>query len=301
MDKYELNKELTAISKLKMPWNPALFPMMNKAVALSKCETDKDVSVMLCNTPGFGGANLDTLVIEPKTYSGTLPTMVLFHGGAFVLKASFAHHNMAKTYAAKLPCRVVYTDYRLAPEFPFPTPAEDCFNTYRWVLKRYGNSDVIIAGDSAGGCLSLSVCLMARDRELRMPKAQMLIYPVTDRRMETESMKTNFDSPVFDARLSKLMWDTYLSNGTEEKIEYASPIEAKSFDKFPPTYIEVGQFDCLRDDGVSLYEKLNASGVPAELYEVKGACHGYETATKSQLLSDCVTRRIDWLKNILDK
>lgn len=92
---------------------------------------------------------------------------------------------------------------------------------------------IIIAGDSAGGNLALAVTLMARDRGLRMPDAELLIYPATDRRMITGSMKKYVDTPLWNANLTKIMWKEYLGDQQPERIEYASPIEAESFEGFP--------------------------------------------------------------------
>ena len=300
VSKYNIDQELAKIAKIKMPDNPALLPLMNRIIGLSKCRSDDTVVVTRHKTPGYGGAVLDTLVIEPVHHKGELPCMVLYHGGGFVLKASFAHHSMAKLYASGLPCKVIYTDYRLAPKNPFPVPAEDCYCTYKWALEHTDGAHMIIAGDSAGGDLALAVSLMARDRGLRMPDAELLVYPVTDRRMTTISMKKYVDTPVFDAKLSKMMWDAYLGDRQPERIEYASPLEAASFARFPPTYIEVAQFDALHDEGVLLYQKLREQEILAELHEVNGACHGFETATKSNLLKTCMERRIDWLRFALN-
>lgn len=300
MSEYKIDEELSKIAKIKMPWNPALLPLMNKIIGFSKCCSDDAVLVTQHKTPGYRGAVLDTLVLEPVQHTGRLPCMVLYHGGAFVLKASFAHHHMAKLYAKSLPCKVVYTDYRLAPEHPFPVPAEDCFCTYKWALEQAEGVPVIIAGDSAGGNLALAVSFMARDRSVRMPDAQLLVYPVTDRRMQTDSMRNYADTPVFDAKLCAFMWEAYLGTAQPEKTEYASPLEASSFAGMPPTYIEVAQYDALRDEGVLLRQKLLSEGIQAELHEVKDACHGYETAFDSNLVKTCVERRINWLRTILN-
>ena len=300
MPKYDIEPELAGIAKIKMLGNTALLPLMNRIIGFSKYRSDGTVSVTRHKTPGYGGAVLNTFVIEPVRHKSELPCMVLYHGGAFMLKASFAHHHMAKLYASSLPCRVVYTDYRLAPEHPFPVPAEDCYCTYKWALEHNGNAQMILAGDSAGGNLALAVTLMARDRGLPMPDAELLVYPVTDRRMATDSMKQYVDTPVFDVKLSKIMWDTYLGSERPERIEYASPLEAASFASFPPTYIEVAQFDALHDEGVLLGQKLREEGIPVEMQEIKGACHGFETAIKSNLLKACMERRINWLRLTLN-
>lgn len=302
--KYSIDKELEEITRIKMPANPTFLPIMNKIISLSKCESDDKVNVIRCKTPGYNSTLLDTLIIEPVHYQDNLPYMVFFHGGGFMLKASGTHYQIAKTYAEKIPCRIIYTDYRLAPKYQFPVPAEDCYHTYKWVLENMDNqkldNPVIIAGDSAGGALALAVTLMARDRGIRIPDAGLLIYPVTDRRMTTDSMKKYVDTPVWDANLSKMMWNAYLGKQQPEKIEYASPVEAASFKHLPPTYIEIAQFDSLRDDGVSLYDKLQEQGIKAELHEVEGACHGFESALESNILKTCMERRINWIKKTLD-
>lgn len=300
--KYELDRELRKLATLKIPESLHAFPVMNQFLGLSQCRSDGSVRVRGNPTPAYRGAELNTLVIEPKDAEGSLPCMVFFHGGGFMLKASFVHHQIAKLYAERLPCKVVYPDYRLAPKFPFPTPAEDCFQTYQWVLDNTAMlgidpNKIIIAGDSAGGNLALAVMLMARDRGLRLPAAALLIYPVTDRRMTTESMKTYVDTPMWNAKLTRLMWKAYLGDQHPKKIEYASPMEAESFEGFPPTYLEVAQYDALRDEGVCLYHSLQGQNINCELHEVMGACHGFEAARNSELLRSCMNRRIAWLKN----
>lgn len=156
--------------------------------------------------------------------------------------------------------------------------------------------NIIIGGDSAGGNLATAVTLMARDRNLPLPTALLLIYPATDRRMLTESMKKYTDTPVWDARLSKMMWKAYLGEQTLEHIEYASPIEAASLTKFPPTYIEAAEYDCLRDEGILLYKRLVEENIHAELHEIKNACHGFETAIDSCIMKECMECRINWLR-----
>lgn len=306
--KYNIDPELSLIAKLKMPGKPKLLPLMNKVIRSFKCKSDDKVTVKKAKLHGYEGAELSAYVIEPRRIENAdnpLPCLVFFHGGGFVLKASGGHYKIAKEYAYRLPCKVVYVDYRLAPEFPFPTPAEDCFATYQWVLKyadKLGidKNTVFIGGDSAGGNLATAVTLMARDRKLLMPKGVLLIYPVTDRRMLTASMQNFTDTPVWDAKLSRMMWQCYLRDTVPEPLEYASPVEAKSFKNFSPTYVEVAEFDCLHDEGVNLYEKIKATGVSTELHEVKGGCHGYETATNSLLVRACMDCRIAWMRKITE-
>ena len=277
---------------------------MNAILHMFKCESDDAVNVTTYETPGYQNEIIQTYVIEPKNAEKELPCLILFHGGGFLLRASEAHYKIAKEYAKKLLCKVVLTDYRLAPKYPFPIPVEDCFLTYKWTLDfadilGIDRNKIIIVGDSAGGNLAAAVTLMARDRHLPMPKALMLIYPVTDRRMITESVKKYTDTPVWNSKLSKMMWDAYLGDQIPEHIEYASPIEATSFEQFPPVYMEVAEYDCLRDEGILLYERLKDENIKAEIHEIKNACHSFETVMDSSITRACMDRRFSWFwKNI---
>lgn len=302
--KYEIDSELRNIARLKLPQTLWAFPIMNRFLAFSTCRSDRDVKVRSHKTPGHGGAELKTLVIEPACAEENLPCLVFFHGGGFMLRASSAHYEIAKEYAKRLPCKVVYTDYRLAPKFQFPIPAEDCYQTYAWTLDHadmlgIDPNKIVIGGDSAGGNLALAVTLMARDRGIRMPDGLLLIYPATDRRMITESMKKYVDTPVWNANLSKIMWKAYLGDQKPEKIEYASPLETATFEGFPKAYIEVAQYDALRDEGIALYDRVKEQGIECQLHDILGACHGFETARKSNIMRVCMDRRIAWLKNLL--
>ena len=305
--KYDIDPELSFIAKIKMPRSVKLLPVMNAVCRRFRCKSDERVTVKRYGIPGDSGENVPVYVIEPKQAERErepLPCLVFFHGGGFMLKASGGHYKIAKEYAYKLPCKVVYADYRLAPEHPFPTPAKDCFATYQWVLKyadKLGidKNNIFLGGDSAGGNLATAVTLMARDKKLSLPKGVLLIYPVTDRRMMTASMQNFIDTPVWDAKLNQMMWQCYLGGQEPYPVEYASLAEAKTLKNFPPTYMEVAEFDCLHDEGIDLYEKIKATGVATELHEVRGGCHGYETATNSLLVQTCMDLRIAWMKKLL--
>ena len=302
--KYPIDKELKLIAKLKIPANIRLAATMSKATKMFKCRTDEKVNVMEHYVESYDGEKIKTYVIEPKEYFGKLPCLVLFHGGGFIMGSSGGHYRLAKEYAEKLPCKVVYAEYRLAPEYKFPTPAEDCYSVYKWAVEssdelRYDPDRIYIGGDSAGGCLAAAVTLMARDRNLTLPAALLLVYPATDRRMLTKSMQEYTDTPVWNARLNKMMWNAYLPQVPTKHIEYASPIEAASFAGFPPTYIEVAQYDCLRDEGILLYERLCEEGILTELHKIPNACHGFETMVNSKITRLCMKRRIHWLSKFM--
>ena len=301
---YPIDKELHSLYLHKLPENPRFYSIMNGILQMYKCESDDNVKVTVHETPGYQNEYIKTYVIEPKDTNIELPCLILYHGGGFLLKASEYHYQIAKEYAMKIPCKVVLTDYRIAPKYPFPIPVEDCFSTYKWVLDNVDmlgidKNKIFIGGDSAGGNLGLSVTLMARDRGLLIPKGLLLIYPVTDRRMITESMKKYTDTPVWNAKLSKMMWNAYLGEQIPGHVEYASPIEASSYEKLPPVYMEVAEYDCLRDEGILLYERLKEENIITEFYEIKNTCHGFENVINSNITKECMNRRIEWFQKLI--
>ena len=252
--KYTINKELLKIAKQKAPSNIKLYPLISFAMKyMFKCKSDDAVNVIQYEIAGYMDAKLKTYVIEPRGCMEDLPCVVFYHGGGFLLRASGAHYQIAKWYAERTNCKVVYVDYRLAPKYSFPIPVEDCYCAYQWTIKNASKlgidkNRIIIGGDSAGGNLAASVTLMLDERKEQLPNGVMLIYPVTDRRMETESMKRYTDTPIWNAKLSKMMWNTYLNDASVVDVKYASPMEAERLSFFPRTYMEVAEFDCLHDE-----------------------------------------------------
>ena len=304
--KYPLAKELKFLEHMSLIPNIHIYPFINIFVGLIPCKSDDKVSVTKIKTPGYEGYKLSTLVIEPKGCSEKLPCIVFYHGGGIILKAMKAHYQFAKWYAEKAKSKVILPDYRLMPKYRFPYAAEDCYSTYKWVLDNadelnIDKSRIIVTGDSAGGYLSTAVFLMARDRNLTLPAGVLLVYPVLDRHMATDSMKKYTDTPVFNSKLAQMYWTEYLKTNSQEKIEYASPMEASSYAGFPETYIEVAEFDCLHDEGIIFAERLKAEGFSVELHEVKGSCHGFEVALKSPMVKEALERRINFINRIFKK
>jgi acetyl esterase/lipase len=299
--KYNLNKELSKMGKKKAPSKIYLYPLVNVFFQMYSCKSDDDVLATDHYMYGYNGARLKTILIEPKHAEKELPCIIYYHGGGFLLRASKTHYQIAKWYASKARCKVVFADYRLLPKYKFPVAIEDCFETYKWVLNNadalgISKNKILLAGDSAGANISVAVTLMSKDRNVPCPKGNLLIYPVLDRRMNTASMEKYTDTPVWDSRRNKMFWKAYLKEYTNEQIKYASPMEAESLAGFPNTYIEVAEFDCLHDEGIEFTNRLENENVDVVLYEVEGACHGFEDVLNSDLLHKCIDRRVRWIK-----
>ena len=156
--------------------------------------------------------------------------------------------------------------YRLAPEHPFPAALEDSVRAYEWLINSegYNPKKLIIAGDSAGGGLTIATLVKLRDQGVSLPAAAVCLSPWTDLAATGESIKTKlhedpFISPdelIFDARL-------YLGK-TDPKNPYASPLYA-NFKGLPPLCIQVGSAEIILDDSTRLAKRAKEAGVEEQL------------------------------------
>ena len=129
-----------------------------------------------------------------------------------------------------------------------------------------------------------------------MPLFQLLIYPVTDRRMNYDSCRNFVDTPMWNAKLSKLMWQGYVQNENAPDIAYASPMEAKRFDSLPTSYVETAEFDCLRDEGIAYANAMKHAGVAVTLHETRGTMHGFDIVEKAPTAKAMVKVRIAFMR-----
>jgi acetyl esterase len=222
----------------------------------------------------------------------TMPAVVFFHGGAFVLGDLESEHPRCLRYSADAECVVVSVDYRLAPEHPFPAGPEDCYAALNCVSENSSAlhidpSRVAVAGTSAGGALAAAVALMARDRQGPKVALQLLIYPVLDDSMTTQSMQDFVDTPIWDNRNNRAMWKQYLAE-PEAVSSYAAPFRAATLSGLPAAYILSAEFDPLRDEAILYALRLLQSGVSVELHQVAGAYHGFD----QQVADAAISRRV---------
>lgn len=286
------------------PLNRAVVPVIQRLMRplyfIEKSTADLTVERKII--PVAGGDTIRALWYSPKDIGKNAPCLVYYHGGGFVFPASPHHYSLAKEYAQRAHCKVLFADYRLAPKYPFPIAPEDCYAAYSWVLSNAGElavnpARVAVSGDSAGGQLATVVCLMARDRGQAIPCGQMLIYPAAGD-VETESVKKYTDTPMCNSRDMEKYGKLYRSDPSVGENVYASPIEAETLEGLPTAYIETVEFDCLRDGGILYADRLRQFGVSTELYNTEGTMHGFDIVLNSPIVRACVDRRLEFLKQI---
>ncbi len=303
MRKYNIHTDFIKYEKIQLPLSPWVLPLLNGVISagFNMVKLPEGVKSTQLTIPCYQGGLIEINIYEPINIQKDAPCLVYLHGGGFVLKASPYLKTLVSTYALETPCKVVYVDYRLAPKYAFPVGVEDCYAAFEWVHKHADELEIdkmriAIGGDSAGGNLAAAVNLIALDRSTPLACFQMLIYPVTDARQQTESIKNYIDTPLWNSRQTEKMWKLYLKDGLPENRKYASPMEAASLVNMPASYVEVAEFDCLRDEGINFAEALQKSGVQVELNKTPGTVHGFEIAEKSELVHQIIANRIEVLQ-----
>jgi len=302
--KYPINKEFFPFSHIAPPIRNAkiagwMGSKMRPPRWVSKGK-DKEVSITKEHIKSYDGADISAFVIAPYGLEEVSPCLVYYHGGGFFFEGAGYHYKLAKMYALECKCRVLFVQYRLAPKNPHPIPAEDCYAALRFAFKnaerlKIDIKRIAVGGDSAGGALAAAVCRMSRDRGVEAPLFQLLVYPVTDRRMDYESCRKYTDTPMWNAKLSVKMWEGYVQDPNAANISYASPMEAERFDDLPPAYVETAEFDCLHDEGIAYAKALRMSGVAVELNETKGTMHGFDIVEKASVTKAAVAKRIAYM------
>ncbi len=232
--------------------------------------------------PGPEGAPpVAVRIHRPKAPAkGPRPGLVEIHGGGFLLGDKEMMDPWCDRVASELGTVVVSTDYRLAPENPFPAGLEDCYATLCWTAENAAELGIdpgrlAIAGQSAGGGLAAACALLARDRGGPALCFQLLEIPELDDRLETPSMQRFSDTPLWSRPQAVWSWRHYLGPDHEGEVSpYAAPARAEDLAGLPPAYISTMEFDPLRDEGILYGLALMQAGVPVELHNYPGTFHG---------------------------
>lgn len=233
-----------------------------------------------------------------KNQDRPVPCILYLHGGGFQIEGTPIHLKLITNLMQSTGFKALHVQYRLTPKHPFPTAMEDCYQALCWLdanKTMLGITDIMVAGDSAGGNLATVMTLLARDRKGPVITRQLMIYPVIDVRQQTHSVMAYDDTPVWNKHLNSDMWTLYLKNGDHGMRQYASPILADLHD-LPPAYLETAEYDCLRDEGIAYAERLRSFGVSVEAHHTKRSVHGYDGCFLSDLVTDLTQKRIAFLK-----
>jgi len=200
------------------------------------------------------------------------------HGGGYYGKLHNTYRDMAALYhEVSGGYTVLSPDYRVAPEHPFPAALEDALCAYQWILDQgYPKEKLFVAGDSAGGGLALALLLYLKDHNMTLPSGIITMSAWTDLTGSGESYQENFEiDPVFGGSTDTLIYkEGYLGNA-DPKHPYISPVFG-SYEGFPPMLMQVGEYEMLLSDTLTVAEKAKEEGVTVKKHIYKGMFHVFQ-------------------------
>lgn len=209
------------------------------------------------------------------------PCVVYYHGGGWVIGDLDTHASFCTQLANATGYTIISVDYRLAPEFPFPAPLDDCYNALCWVKENAGSVNIdaariAVAGDSAGANLAAAVCLKAKQEGNTAIAFQLLIYPVTDFSFDTPSYTENAEGYMLTREGMHWFWNHYIGHDKALASDpLASPLKASDFSDLPPACVLTAEFDPLRDEGMAYAAALEQAGVDVTSRCFDGMIHGF--------------------------
>lgn len=244
------------------------------------------------------GEQINIRIYRPKTMR-KLPVIVYYHGGGWVINDINTSHDSCIQLAHQTEHIVVSVNYRLAPEYKFPTPVYDAFDAFQWVRSHaealHATNEISVAGDSAGGNLAAAVALLATQQSIAVEN-QLLLYPVTDLSFESQSYYTFGSGFGLDRDLMKWFGEHYVRSNEDYTNPLVSPLLA-NVSNAPRTFIIAAQYDVLRDEAFLYEQKLKKYGVDVQLHEAKGLVHSY--FTNNDLFEKEITETISLIRHFL--
>jgi sialidase-1 len=232
--------------------------------------------------------------------------LLYLHGGGWVSGSGGNYLPLAAEISAAAKCAVLLIDYRLAPEHPFPAGLDDCVAAHQWMMSHGPDGSngseaasdakaTFVAGDSAGGNLTLATLLALKARKLPYPVGAIAISPATDFTLASDSLRS-VDDPIISSRTMPEFRSRYLGKA-DARDPLASPVFG-DYQGLPPILIQSGDEEMLRDDSIRVAIKARGDGVPVELEVWPGMMHVFqirglpESRDAVRRIGDFVTRQL---------
>ena len=250
--------------------------------AIMEMTGPKDVPIgkvanLVC--PGPGG-DIPLRIYTPVAAAAeTLPALLFFHGGGFVIGNIDTHDGLCRIIANEAGVRVIAVDYRLAPEHKYPAAIEDAYAALTYVEANAAQLGVdanrlAVGGDSAGGAMTAVLTQMTKEKGGPKIAFQLLFFPVTQVGDETPSLKNYAEGFVLERAGLEWFYKSYVPAGTDRRDPGISPLYG-SLEGLPPAYLTVAEFDPLHDEGLEYGRKLKAAGVACEIVDYPGLVHDF--------------------------
>lgn len=234
--------------------------------------------------PARDGFSLPARLYRGAQLDGSrLPVVIYFHGGGYVIGSLDSHDALCRRLAAAGHFAVLAVDYRLAPEWVFPTALHDACDAVNWLLRdgaRHGldATRVAFAGDSAGGTLSTVLAILAvrEPQEVAIvPRAQVLLYPVTDGSCKRDSHVRYAEGYLLETACMDWFYRLYSRTPADVQDWRISPLLAPDVSGLAPALVYLAGYDPLYDEGLAYAEKLKRAGNQVLLCEEPGMTHDF--------------------------
>lgn len=221
-------------------------------------------------------------VVRPKGRTGTLPAVMYFHGGGWVLGDKETHDRLVREIANGTQAAVVFVNYTHSPEARYPVPIEEAYAATTWIAENgsrlnIDGSRLAVVGDSVGGNMAAAVTLLSKER--RGPKIvfQVLLYPVTNADFESASYQQFADGPWLTREAMKWFWNQYAPDVSSRNEPTASPLHAgiEQLRGLPPALVITDEFDVLRDEGEAYAHRLSEAGIAVTAVRYLGTIHDF--------------------------
>jgi acetyl esterase len=220
---------------------------------------------------------------DGQLVDGLQPVMLYFHGGGYVVGSLDSHDAVCRRLAAQGGFAVLSVDYRLAPEWTFPTPVQDACDAGNWLLREgaargLDATRVALAGDSVGATLAtvLSIIAVREPAELALkPKAQLLVYPVTDATTHRASHRDFAEGYLLETPTLDWFYAHYARTPADLADWRCSPLLADDLSGLAPALVYLAGYDPLHDEGLAYAERLRAAGNEVTLLEQPGMTHDF--------------------------
>ncbi|MBH8576208.1 alpha/beta hydrolase [Nostocaceae cyanobacterium CENA369] len=232
--------------------------------------------------PGNSNDEISIRIVRPQGNTNTLPVVVYFHGGGWVLGDKDTHDRLIREIANGAEAAVVFVNYTPSPEAHYPVAIEQGYTATKWVAENstainVDSSRLAVVGDSVGGNLAAAVTLLAKERQTPAIAFQVLFYPVTDANFDTESYRQFAGGIWLTREAMKWFWNQYAPDESVRTQPTAAPLQAsiEQLQGLPPALIITDEFDVLRDEGEAYAHKLMAAGVTVTATRYLGTIHDF--------------------------
>ncbi|AYV77815.1 MAG: carboxylesterase [Edafosvirus sp.] len=211
-----------------------------------------------------------------------LPVLIYYHGGGWILGNNLTHKRLIHEIISKIDIAVVFVNYTPSPEADCLKILEQCYKTLLYISQfgeKYNldKNSIAVGGDSAGGCIAISVALLTHERKGPVIKYKMLLYPVTDANMNTMSYNQYSNGPWLTKKSMEWFWNAYCPDMKLRNNYLISPINSTSDQliHMPPTLVITDENDVLRDEGEAYAHKLISAGVNVVAIRYLGTIHDF--------------------------